>query len=318
MHRRKFLSLLPALGLAGCGGPPAPPFRMATYQWPGYEPFFLARMLGFFSEREVQLLEFPSAADCILAFKNRVVDAATLTADEAIRLAHTGHDPRIVMLIDFSNGTDAIVAKPEITSLGQAKGRTVGVENNTLGSFFLARALESQGLSIADVKTVNCRADQIEREFAQGKLDAAVTYDPYRRHMVAGGARQIFDSSKLPGEIIDTLVVRRAILENPPRGLQSLIHGWFRANEAIAADPASTAERMAPREGVSRAELQDSLRGIQLLGRADNRHLLLAQDSPLSARLQRLAEFLAKSGLLSASVDTKALLDGQIVEKEAP
>src|SRR3954464_15656187 len=107
LHRRRFLSLvLPAFGLAGCGEAPAPPFRMATYQWPGYEPFFLARALGYFSERQVQLLEFPSAADCILAFKNRVVDAVTLTADEAIRLVHAGHDPRIVLLIDFSNGTD--------------------------------------------------------------------------------------------------------------------------------------------------------------------------------------------------------------------
>jgi NitT/TauT family transport system substrate-binding protein len=291
---------------------------MATYQWPGYEPFFLARALGYFGEREVQLLEFPSAADCILAFKNRVVDAATLTADEAIRLAHTGHEPRMVMLIDFSNGTDVIVAKPEIATLAAVKGRVVGVENNTLGSFFLARALETAGLTSADIKTVNCRADQIDREYAQGRLDAAVTYDPYRRHMLAAGARQIFDSSKLPGEIIDTLVVRRSVAENPPAGLRKLIEAWFQANDAVKADPGGTAERMAPREGVGRAELLESLQGIQLLGRSENQKLLVAADSPLPARLQRLADFLAKSGLLSAAVDTKALLHGKIVEAIAP
>jgi NitT/TauT family transport system substrate-binding protein len=291
---------------------------MATYQWPGYEPFFLARSLGYFSEREVQLLEFPSAADCILAFKNRVVEAVTLTADEAIRLVSAGHDPRIVMLIDFSNGTDVIVSKPEIATVAEMKGRTVGVENNTLGSFFLARVLQINGLSISDVKTVNCRADQIEREFARGQLDAAVTYDPFRRRMLAAGARQIFDSSKLPGEIIDTLVVRRSAAENPPRGLRALIQGWFRANDAILADARGTAARMAPRENATPAELLDSLHGIQLLGRKENRRLLHSADSPIPATLQRLAEFLAKSSLIPEVVNTGSLLHGAIVAQDSP
>ena len=319
INRRNFLSLMaPAFGLAGCGKPPAPPFRLATYLWPGYEPFFLAREMQMLGNHRIQLLEFPSAAECILAFQNRVVDAVTLTADEVIRLAQAGHEPQIVMLIDFSNGTDVIVAKREFASLRELKGKVIGVENNTLGSFFLARALEVSGLTSADVKTVNCRADQCERDFALGKLDAAVTYDPYRQRMVAAGARQIFDSSKLPGEIMDTLVVRRSVMDNPPRALSGLVSGWFQALESIAKNPAETAGRMAPRENATPEALLESLKGIQLLGRKENRELLGAKNSLLPAKLQRLADYLLKSGLIATPVDTAHLLNGTLVMEQGP
>src|SRR5829696_6650468 len=101
MHRRKFLSVLaPALGLAGCGTRPVRAFRVATCSWAGSAPLFLARDLGYFGDARIQLIELPSATECLLAFQNHVVDAITVTLDEVLRLAQPGHEPRIVLMLD--------------------------------------------------------------------------------------------------------------------------------------------------------------------------------------------------------------------------
>jgi NitT/TauT family transport system substrate-binding protein len=317
--RRKFLSLfVPLFGLAGCTKRPERSFRIATYTWPGYEPLFLARELGYFGGHSIQLLELPSVAECLLAFQNRLVDAITLTLDEVVRLARFGHEPRIVLMLDYSSGADVILARPEITSLAELKGGLIAVENNAVGAFFLARALESSGLQLSDVKTIAHRADRMEAEFAAGRIDAAVTYDPYRANLVARGARLIFDSTSLPNEIVDTLIVRRATVENPPSALSALPEAWFRAVEYIRAQPEDAARRMAPRHHVSGTQFSESLRGLQLLGRHENQSLLSSPTSTLPATLQRLSAFLAKSELITGPVDTAVLPDGRLLAARSP
>jgi NitT/TauT family transport system substrate-binding protein len=289
-----------------------PAFRLATYTWAGFAPLFLARDLGYFGGEKIQLIELPSATECLLAFQNRVVDAITLTVEEVIRLAQPGHEPRIVLMLDYSNGADVLMAKPNIPGVMDLKGRAVGVESNSVGAFFLARALETCGLTFEDIKLASHRADWLELEFASGRLDAVVTHDPFRARMLAAGARSIFDSSKLPNEIVDALIVRREMLENPHAALRALPEAWFRAVEYVKAQPIDAARRMAPRHQVSPDAFLESLRGLQLLGRMQNRNLL-ATGSPLPAALQRLSTFLAKSELIAAPVDTASLADGRLI-----
>jgi ABC-type nitrate/sulfonate/bicarbonate transport system substrate-binding protein len=49
---------------------------------------------------------------------------------------------------------------------------------------------------------------------AAGVVDALVTFEPHRARLLAGGARLLFDSSQIPGEIrpraLDAAYVRRA------------------------------------------------------------------------------------------------------------
>lgn len=317
--RRKFLSLLPPLlGLSACTERPEKSFRIATYTWPGYEPLFLARELGYFGKSAIQLLELPTVAECLLAFQNRHVDAITLTLDEVVRLARFGHEPRIVLMLDYSSGADVILAKPEVNGLANLKGGVVGVENNAVGAFFLARALESAGMQLSDVKTVALRADRMVAEYAAGGLDAVVCYDPYRAQLIAKGARLIFDSTSLPNEIVDTLMVRRATIENPPAALRALPEAWFRAVEYVRAQPEDAARRMAPRHRLSSAAFAETLGGLQLLGRTENQNLLASPASTLPATLERLAVFLAKSGLISGPVDTAVLPDGRLLAAGTP
>lgn len=300
-------------GGAGCERAPEPPLRIGTLVWPGYEPLFLARSLGYYDDRRVKLVEFSSPAEMLLAFENHAIEGVTSTLDDVLRLAHAGQEPRIVLMLDYSHGADVIMARPEVADLAALKGRKVGVETNTLGAFVLTRALETVGLASEDVQPVTARIVELERGFGQGEFDAVVTYEPYRTRLLAGGARQIFDSSSIPGEIADVLIVRRDLAEHPTAALRQLGDGWFRALDYLAQHPEDAARRVAPREGVTPAEFLASLELLALIGRTENQWLLGAADSPLPQVLQRLADFMRKKELIVNRVDVQPLRSASVV-----
>ena len=199
-----------------------PRLRIGTFIFSGYEPLFLARSLGKLDEKRVQLLEFPSSAEALLAFKNEAIDGLTTTLDDVLRLAQASHEPRVVLMIDYSNGADVILAKRGIDDIEGLRGKRVGVETNALGTFMLARALETKGMKFEDVQLISLRVDGIEGAFQQGDVDAAVTYGPFSSRLIARGARLIFDSTALKGEIADALIFRRKIIEPQRLALGSM------------------------------------------------------------------------------------------------
>ena len=84
------------------------------------------------------------------------------------------------MVTDISNGADVILAKPEIQSLKDLKGRRVGVDSTALGAFVITRALGQVGLSPKDIEIVSLGVSEQERAFKQGIVDAVVTFEPVR------------------------------------------------------------------------------------------------------------------------------------------
>lgn len=323
MHRlARLLQLLGLLffagWLAGCVEEPPRRLRVGTVQWPGYEPFFLARSLGYYDERRIQLIEFPSTAEMLLAYRNKAIDAATLTADECLRLAGDGLDPRIVLVLDTSHGGDAVLARPTIPDVAGLRGKKVAVESNALGSYVLGRALESAGLGFEDVQIVSVRVDRLERELTVNNVEAVVAYEPYRSKLLAQNVRPIFDSSQMPGEILATLVVPRALAEQPPVALRELATGWFRALDHLAAQPDDAAERMARREGVTPAQFRASLGLLKLIGREENQRLLSPDAAMLPERLRRIASFMAKTGMLAQEVDPGPLRSDRLVREVKP
>jgi NitT/TauT family transport system substrate-binding protein len=98
-----------------------------------------------------------------------------------LTLAPTHPDVRAWLIMDISNGADAIVAKPAIANLQSLKGRRVGFDRSMLATFVLSRGLEQVGLSLKDVKIVPVELSDQEEAFKQGRVDAIVTFEPYRK-----------------------------------------------------------------------------------------------------------------------------------------
>jgi NitT/TauT family transport system substrate-binding protein len=307
--------LLFFLTLISCAREPDLPLRVGANVWPGYEGLFLARSLGYYRDTPIQLIDFPSAREVIRALRDGAIEMGAVTADEVLLLAESSQNPRVILVMDFSNGADVILARPPIKTMSDLKGRRVGVEPNALGTYMLARALETSGISVRDIEVVPAMLEEHERVFLSRRVEAIVTFEPRRSRLIKAGAVQIFDSSQIPGEIIDLLVVREDSLDRHKRAIESLLRGWFGALDHMAQNPDDAARLMALREKVTPQEFQLSLKGIRLPDREENLRLLGDGEDNLAQRLERLSRVMLKNKLLHDEVETDKLIVSSFVKQ---
>lgn len=301
--------------ITGCGSEPQKPFTIGTYIWSGYEPLYLARSMNILDSEKVALVELTSATEVIRAFRNGIIDAAALTLDEVLLLKDYGIDSRVILILDISNGADVIMGQAEIKSMAEAKGKRVGFENTALGSYLLARALQESDLNKNDLTLVPLEVDEHESAFAAGKIDLAVTFEPVRSKLLAQGANILFDSSRIPNEIVDVLVVRPERLEENQKTLKYIVNGWYSALAYLEDEPHRAAEMMKDRMGLSTKEVISSYNGLLLPGKKETLDLLTrGTATSLYTNSKILADIMYTNKLLSKKIDTDVLFDNTIIK----
>ncbi len=297
--------------LSSCTQQLPPYLRIASNQWPGYEPLYLARELGYFDQSRIKLYELPNASVMLNAFRNRAVDVVTLTLDEALLLQHDGMDVRILLVLDNSYGADVLMARPELKTLSDLKGKRVGLESGALGAFMLSRSLEIAGLTPADVIPVPVTIDKQVQAYKDGLFDALVTFDPVRTELLKMDAHILLDSKKLPNEIFDVLVVRADVYQQRPEEMQQIISVWFRTLEYIKAHPQKAFTQMAPRNGLNYAEFSAAMAGIRQSDIEENRRLLTGDQPGLLIPAQKMVNVMLQNRLISSAVEPVHLIDKQ-------
>ncbi len=255
--RRRLLAAglaLPMLSLAACR-PPQPPVRVAGIVWVGYEPLFLARELGYYDQTRLRLVESGSNTTSLMALATGDVEAATLTLDECLVAREGGLDVRIILVFDESAGADVVMARPEIRTLTDLRGRRIGVEANAVGALMLAKLLETAGLAAADVVKVTLTSERHVAAYRAGEVDALVTFEPYATQLVKAGARRLLDSRSYPGLIVDVLAARTEALQTAPDQFEQLCAGYFRALEYLERVPTQAGDLMGRRMGLGPDEV---------------------------------------------------------------
>lgn len=297
--------------LTACSQPPEPPLRIGTSFWPGYEPLHLAKSLGLYDDYRVKLIELVNASDVLHAMRTRNLEGAVLTLDEALTLIQDGIDLRVILVMDVSNGGDVLLAKPEIKTLAGLRGKRVAVEDTAVGAILLDAALEAAGLTVADIEVVACTVDR--HEDCYSSANAVVTFEPVRTRLLNQGARLLFDSSQIPGRIVDVLVVHAEITETHPESLQYLLGGYFQALEHLQHQPDDAARRMAVRLGITAAEMLASYDGISLPGLSGNKTLFAEGPESLQTTVADLAHYMLEKKLLSEVISVENFIDGSFL-----
>ncbi len=320
--RRRWILILVCLFITwsnvSCTRKELVPLRVGSEAWVGYEPFYIARHLGYLDEAQVRLAEFTSTSEIIRAFTNGTLDASMMTLDEALLLAQDVPDTRLVLVLDVSNGGDVIVAKPEIASLKELKGRRVGADTSALGAYVLMRALQLAGLNPQDVEIVPLDDSDHESAFKQGRVDAVVTFEPMSTQLRNLGARQIFDSTQIPGEIVDVLVVRDAYLHAHPDTIKHLIQGYYRARTYLKEQPQEAAKFAAPRMKITPGEFLASLKLLLLPEAKESLRMLIGPPPALLKNAQAMETMMREKGLLRKTVEVEALFDERALSALLP
>lgn len=280
--------------------------RLGTNVWPGYEPLYLAAEREAWRARlKVRLVEYPSATEVLRAFRNRVLEAAALTLDEVLVLRGAELPVKVVAVLDISAGGDVILARPEIADFQALEDRRIGVENGALGAYVVSRALEINGMSLADVEIVPMDVSAHENGYSNGLVDAVVTFEPVRTRLLRAGAREVFNSNQIPDEIVDVLVVHESVLATQGNVVRQLIKDWFRTLDYMKREPDAAAQFTARRLRITPQEVVSSYEGLYLPGPEENLALLSGELAPTLHRLHRV---LLGQGLLLAPVDTRGLI----------
>lgn len=285
----------------GCSEEAPASLRLGSNIWPGYEPLYLARDLGYFDNRNIKLVEYVSSRDVIRGFRNGSIDAAALTLDEVLLLLESGIRVKIILITDFSNGGDVLLARKAIETMSDLRGKKVGVEGNALGAYMLTRALEINKLPIGGLNIINLEVDEHEAAFVSGQLDAVVTFEPVRTRLLANGAHEIFSSREIPGEIVDVIVVRAESVAPLGKQITDLVRGWFQAVRYLEDEPEAAAGIIDLRLKIGPEKVIKAYEGLTIPTGADNILFLTRHgDVPpaLDVAVRRLYDVMVTHGLI--------------------
>ncbi|HET7763631.1 MAG TPA: ABC transporter substrate-binding protein [Burkholderiales bacterium] len=296
------------LALGACVREPESALRIGTNVWIGCEPLYLARELGLMNPKMIQLVEYPSASEVLRAFRNEAIDAMVISLDELYGLASEGLTPRVVLVVDVSHGADAVVGRSGMKSMKDLRGKRVAVESGALGAFVLSRALALNGMQASDVKVVQLESNEQPGAFEKGQVDAAVTFDPYRGELLRAGAVSLFDSTQMPGEIVDLVAVRMGLLETRPKAIRAMLAGWLGAIDYLKREPQDAARRMGIRQQTTGEQFLKALQGLHIPSREENLRMLGGPSPELAVTGRRLRDLMVEARLLRMPADIEGLL----------
>ncbi len=303
-----------AIALTNCTTAPSSLLRIGANLWTGYETLYLARDLGYYDQQPIKLVDYPSGTEEVRAYRNHEIEGAGLSIDQALSIAATQDNIKIITIMDVSHGGDVILGKPEIANIKALKGKRVGVESTALGAFFISRALEKNGMSVKDIQIVSLELTEHERAYKQGKVDAVVTFGPARIKLLAAGAKLLFDSSQIPGEIVDILAVSKEAITNSSDTIQSLVNGRFRALDYLEKNPQDAASRIAKRTQVTPEQILNAFKGLRQPNLQENQKLLDKSDPALVNSMRKLVQIMVENKLLPKAIDPVNLLDDRFVK----
>jgi NitT/TauT family transport system substrate-binding protein len=172
----------------------------------------------------------------------------------------------------------------------------------------LSRALAVNGMQSGDVNVVHLESNEQPSAFEKGLVDGAVTFDPYRAQFLRAGANTLFDSSRIPGEIVDLVAVRASVIEKKPKAVESLLGGWLSATDYMKREPLDAARRMGIRQQITGEQFLESLRGLHIPSRAENLKMIGGMKPELAVTGHRLLTLMLEAKLLAQPIDIAQVL----------
>ncbi len=284
------IALAAMLMVSACGGPKsdhaaAPAAEAAKTEfnigwsiYAGWMPWPYAEKAGILKKWgdkygiKINLVQVNDYVESINQYTAGKLDGVTSTNMDALTIpAAGGKDTTSVIMGDYSNGNDGIVLKNGAT-VADLKGRTVNLVELSVSHYLLARALEMNGMKLADVKTVNTSDADIVGAFGSPDVTAVTAWNPQLGEIKkAQGATEVFDSSKIPNEIQDLMTVSTATLKANPNLGKALAGAWYEVmGIMMKGDPAAKAAiaEMAKLSGTDPATYEAQLKTTALYFKA--------------------------------------------------
>lgn len=136
-----------------------------------------AEQMGYMEEQGItlELSSFADGPTIISAMESGSIDIGYI-GDGAHKLCAAGN-AEIIALSHVSNG-DAVIGRPNVTSLEDLAGKTVAYSAGTSSEVILTNALNSVGLTMDDINAMNMDSSAIVTAMMTGDVDACALWSP--------------------------------------------------------------------------------------------------------------------------------------------
>lgn len=249
----------------------------------------------------VDIVQINDYVESINQYTAGEFDGCSMTNMDALSIPSAGGvDTTALIIGDFSNGNDGIILK-DMNNLPDIKGHNVNLVELSVSHYLLARALDAVELKEADITVVNTSDADMVAAYGTDDVTAVVTWNPLLSEIGAlPEANKVFDSSEIPGEIIDIMMVNTETLKDNPNFGKALVGAWYEMMSIMSKDDGdSIAARsaMAEASGTDLAGYDAQLATTQMFyDPADA--VAFANDEKLIETMSFVANFLFDHGIL--------------------
>ncbi len=331
----RFLSLIGSLlllqGFAVTANAHAdvPTFTVGWSVYAGWNPYFYMQKSGILKKWadkyaiaiKVQRFDYAASLDSFVA-KN--IDACTMTNMEALDMpAAAGVDSTAIIIGDYSNGNDAILVRNGLT-FDKLPGQRIMLVQKTVSEYLLERGmvLNGQQAQLSKLRLINTSDSDIVPAFLNNTSNpVVVTWKPLVSQILADKSiHSIFDSSKIPAEILDLLVVRTEVLNRPDgsgvKFAKAISGAWYETVQQLAAGQPQALKYSAAASGDSVDSYKEQLKTTALFATPKSASEF-ATGPAIKQKMDLVRQFCYAHGLLGQgikSVDDVAITypDGSI------
>ncbi|EKN70547.1 ABC transporter, substrate-binding protein, aliphatic sulfonates [Neobacillus bataviensis LMG 21833] len=280
-----FCSLLLLFALTACGKDQASseskdkkssePLKVTLPTWTGYGPLFLAKEKGFFKKNgiDVELSIVEGLGERKQALASGKIDGMATALDVQVSLAASKIPVQVVWLLDDSYGGDGILVKNGINDVKDLKGKKMAFEVGSTSHMLALTALKQGGLSEKDVEVVPMSAGDAGAAFAAGKVDAAVTWEPWLSKGSEANGKVLLTTKDLPGIIVDTISFKEDVIKNRPEDVKAFVKAMGEAMNYWKENKDDADKIMAKGLKIDEKEFVATETGLKFLTDVDNKKL---------------------------------------------
>ena len=297
-----FILTLCTLFLTGCNGPSSgssgngdagsgiagedtPSFTLAWSEYPSWSVFGVAHEMGLVDAEAGKMgsiekkhnidivLKEASYDSCLNMFTSKNCDAVCMTNMDAL-IVSPNRDGVAILPTSTSNGADAciVVGVDDVEAL---KAHKVYGLKGTVSEYCFARCIQKaaekggKAYSLADFDFTNQDpgAAAVAMAQKQGTHQAIMVWNPFVLQTLNDrpDAKVLFDSSEIPGEIVDMVVMGRDALEKPGADVfaKAVIDTFYAMNEELAKPETGDEALVALGEKFSQLGLEDMKTVVQ-------------------------------------------------------
>jgi outer membrane protein OmpA-like peptidoglycan-associated protein len=252
----------PSTPVSGALGTAGNPLKVSIVSFHGYAPALVAngnslvtRPGALFDQNGVTV-EFIIQDDIptlATIFGSDTAHCAWRTSDfwaqEHPNLRNAGHDGRAIVVVDNTQGADAVIARdPSVQSIEDLAGKSIALLEFTPSHGMVIDAIENSALSKRKKESIQMKFINVDEGTAgvraaleAGAVDAAAIWDPDLSLALKNttGAHEVYSTRTATNLIYDVMVCDSRYLDDSANDkvFEGFVAGWMAGVDAAEADP---------------------------------------------------------------------------------